>query len=315
MTLAKPAAQLNGTLMHEALLYKDSDAFLAGTLPFIRDGLVDDEPILVAVPAANISLLRDELGDEAAEVHFIDMTEIGRNPGRIIPAVLHAFISAHPRERVRIIGEPIWPGRTAQEYPACVQHEALINMTFADRSAAILCPYDAARLEPVMLRDAFRTHPVMLSSGRRRASGRYGRPQAVVASFNRPLPEPAGPTATMTFNGDALSRMRRVVANHAQAAGLAEARIGDLQVAVNEVATNSIAHAGAPGTLRIWQEQNTLVCEIRDRGRLTDPLVGRVPPAPESEHGRGLLLVNYLCDLVRVYTHRAGVTIRLHMAL
>jgi anti-sigma regulatory factor (Ser/Thr protein kinase) len=315
MTMAKGVTRIDRAFVHEALLYRDSDEFLAGTLPFVRDGLVDDEPVLVAVPAANINLLRSELGDEAADVEFIDMTEAGRNPGRIIPAVLHAFISSHPGRRPRIIGEPIWPGRTAAEYPACVQHEALINMTFADRRAAILCPYDATGLESAVLRDAFRTHPVMISSGRRQVSGRYGRPQAVVASFNQPLPDPPGPFATITFDGDALSSMRKIVASHAREAGLAEARIVDLQVAVNEVATNSIAHAGAPGTLRVWHDPTTFVCEVRDRGQLTDPLAGRVPPAPDSEHGRGLLLVNYLCDLVRVFTHHAGVTIRLHMRL
>jgi hypothetical protein len=35
----------------------------------------------------------------------------------------------------------------------------------------------------------------------------------------------------------------------------------------------------------------------------------------DSEHGRGLLLVNYLCDLVRVHTDLSSTTIRLHMRI
>ena len=42
-------------------------------------------------------------------------------------------VDAHPDKHVRVIGEPIWPGRSDLEYPACVQHEALINRAFAVR--------------------------------------------------------------------------------------------------------------------------------------------------------------------------------------
>jgi anti-sigma regulatory factor (Ser/Thr protein kinase) len=320
MTIAKraghpEAGHPEGDFQHEALLYESSEEFLAGTIPFILDGLADDEPVLVAVPGGNIELLTGELGRRAADVRFVEMTQAGRNPGRIIPGVLHAFISAYPDTRPRIIGEPIWPGRTALEYPACVQHEALINLTFATWAAWILCPYDAVGLDRAVLSDAERTHPTMVNTTGKWRSDRYATPRAVVASFNRPLPAAPEPAITFTFDGDALSTVRQVVAHHAARAGLDETRIADLQVAVNEVATNSIEHAGAPGTLRIWQDPTNLVCEVRDDGRLTDPLAGRLPPAPDSESGRGLLLVNYLCDLVRVHTHRAGVTIRMHMSL
>jgi anti-sigma regulatory factor (Ser/Thr protein kinase) len=84
-------------------------------------------------------------------------------------------------------------------------------------------------------------------------------------------------------------------------------------VAVNEIATNAVIHGGGPGTLRVWSERGSVVCEVSDPGQLIDPLAGRIPPAPDSEHGRGLLMVNLLCDLVRMYTHDASTTIRLHM--
>jgi anti-sigma regulatory factor (Ser/Thr protein kinase) len=86
-------------------------------------------------------------------------------------------------------------------------------------------------------------------------------------------------------------------------------------VAVNEVATNAVIHGGGPGTLRVWQERGCVISEVSDPGQLTDPLAGRIPPGPNSEHGRGLLLVNYLCDLVRVHTDATSTTIRLHMRL
>jgi hypothetical protein len=96
----------------------------------------------VAVPGANRRLIREALGVDAEQVLMRDMTVAGRNPGRIIPTVLLAFADAYPGRRVRLIGEPIWAGRSETEYPACAQHEALINAAFVGRPITILCPYN-----------------------------------------------------------------------------------------------------------------------------------------------------------------------------
>jgi anti-sigma regulatory factor (Ser/Thr protein kinase) len=294
-------------------MYRAPDDYLAATVPFVQEGLSDGEPVLVAVPAANGELIRTALGAAADQVRFIDMTEAGRNPGRIIPGVLHAFVNEHAPRRTRVIGEPIWAGRSAVEYPACVQHEALINLAFGDADAIILCPYDAHRLTASVLTDAERTHPVIVGGGQRRESDQYTPPRAVVAAFNRPLPEPGTHPATLIFDADDIPAVRRFVAEHAGRLGLPGNRSADLAVAVNEVATNAVVHGGGPGVLRVWPERGSLICEVSDPGQLTDPLAGRIPPSPDHEHGRGLLLVNYLCDLVRTHTQHTGTTIRLHM--
>ena len=93
-----------------------------------------------------------------------DMSVAGRNPGRIIGTVLSAFVREHAGRRVRIIGEPIWAGRSTEEYPACAEHEALINVALGSSPAYILCPYDATHLDRSVLVDATRTHPI---AGRR----------------------------------------------------------------------------------------------------------------------------------------------------
>ncbi|MBT2493503.1 MEDS domain-containing protein [Streptomyces sp. ISL-96] len=38
------------SFVHPALFYRDDDAYLAGTIPFITDGLCAGEPVAVAVP-------------------------------------------------------------------------------------------------------------------------------------------------------------------------------------------------------------------------------------------------------------------------
>ena len=154
---------------HPAFFYRSEDEYLSHLVPFVTEGLNKHESVCVAVPEANLRLLRGALGTMTDQVHMVDMIEAGRNPGRIIAGVLSAFADSHPDERVRIIGEPVWPGRTEAEYSACVQHESLINTAFAGRDLTIVCPYDAARLDERALTDAHATHPIVWDAGEHRA--------------------------------------------------------------------------------------------------------------------------------------------------
>jgi hypothetical protein len=106
--------------LHSALLYATPAGYLAATVPFVRDGLKRGEPVLVAVPPANGDLLRTALGRTADRVRFLDMTEAGRNPDRIVPWVLRAFVDRYASRRVRVVGEPIWPGRAPEEVPISI---------------------------------------------------------------------------------------------------------------------------------------------------------------------------------------------------
>ncbi len=129
-------------------------------------------------------MLRSALTDAEAElVRTADMAQAGRNPGRIIGTVLTAFVREHAGHRVRIIGEPIWAGRSNDEYPACAEHEALINVALAESPAYVLCPYDVRRLGREWLTDATRTHPTLAADGERWDSPAYtdpGRPRRLV---------------------------------------------------------------------------------------------------------------------------------------
>ena len=100
---------------HEALLYANADQFVAGTVPFIRDGIRAGEPVLVVESVAKIEILREALGGDGEAVMFADMAGVGANPARIIPA-WQDFVSRHEgATRLRGIGEPIWKERTPDE--------------------------------------------------------------------------------------------------------------------------------------------------------------------------------------------------------
>ncbi len=305
-----------GTLIHDALFYADAEEYRAGILGFVRDGLERDEPVLVAVPEPNLGLVRAALDDaEKEKVRTLDMGVFGRNPGRIIGTVLTAFVHEHPGRRVRIVGEPIWAGRTDTEYPACAEHEALINVALGESPAWILCPYDSAKLTPAVLSDATRTHPTLAAGEDRWASPAYADPVMVAASFDRRLPA-APPDADVLVIASVTGprAARRFVHGFAEQAGLAPDRIADLRAAAQELAVNTIVHSGGAGLLSIWEEAGSVVCQVQDGGRITDPLVGRRRPT-EPEMGHGLFLVHQLADLVRLHRSRDGTTVRIYFRI
>jgi anti-sigma regulatory factor (Ser/Thr protein kinase) len=230
--------------------------------------------------------------------------------------VLLDFAARHAGRRVAIIGEPVWPERSDLEYPACVVHEALINTVFAGRDATILCPYNTAGLPAHAIADAHRTHPVMQHGERRWASASYTDPLRLAAEFNRPLPAPPAEAAMLPFASAAdLPAVRRFTAAWADTAGADRPRIDRLLAAVTELAANTMTHSGGAGMVRCWSDESALVCQVEDGGHLADPLAGRVPPPTDRPGGRGLMMVNALCDLVRVHSQPSGTVVRVWLHL
>lgn len=294
---------------HPALFYRGDTEYLDGVVPFLLEGLDRGEPVAVAVPGRNLLLAEKALGPRSGEVRLIDLHQAGRNPGAILPTVLLAFAGEHVGP-VRIVVEPIWPGRTAAEYPACVLHEALINTAFAGRAVAVLCPYDTAALAPDVLADAGRTHPELWKPTGRSVSPHYD-PDRVRADLTRPLESPAA-AIERAFDVGQLATLRGFTEIWAARHGLRRPRRDDFALAIAELTTNSVLYGGGTGILRLWAEDEHVVAEVTDDGTITEPLAYRVPPPAATLGGRGLLLVNRLADLVRTYWVPGRTTTRVH---
>lgn len=304
---AGPGDVAASPFVHPAFFYRSDKEYLGTLVPFITDGLHRQEPVAVAIPTPRLRVLTQALGSVADAMTLIDMADAGRNPGRIIPGVLLQFANAHPDRHVRIIGEPIWPDRSGVEYPACAQHEALINTAFAGRDVMIVCPYDSGKLSTDALEDAHATHPVIWRADDRYHSDRYA-PQELISRYNQPLHHPAEAAAYTVTSADAIPDARLMATEQARRLGLSADRFSDLELITTELVTNSLRHTGRTSQLRIWRQDGHLVCEVRDSGYLSDPLVGRRPADPRRPSGRGLLLVHQLADLVRTHTTTAGTT-------
>ena len=128
-----------------------------------------------------------------------------------------------------------------------------------------------------------------------------------------PLPEPPASALELAFEAGPLQALRWLVARAAEDAGLDETRAADLVLAVHELATNTLRHGGGRGQLRIWREPEALICEVSDAGRLDQPLAGRERPLAAQPGGRGLWLVNQLCDLAQIRCFPTGSVVRVQM--
>jgi anti-sigma regulatory factor (Ser/Thr protein kinase) len=311
MTATLGEALPAGGFEHEVLFYRDDESFLAGLVPFVREGLQHDEAVIVAEPRPRLELLRDALGEDAATVSFLDMAEIGANPARII-GVWAAALEKHTSagQRIRGIGEPAFHGRRELEFVECRLHEQLLNHAFDGGPAwRLLCPYDEGKLPRAVVRAALHTHPIRSTVEDRSPSRDYAR-NGHVEMFAEQLPRPTDAVLRGTYGPGDVPATRRTVAQYARRVGLSEERVEALELAASELATNSIRYGGGTGTLAMWLEPDAVVIEFTDAGHLADPLTGRISPPLDAIGGRGLYLVYQLCDLVQVRSSPRGTTVR-----
>jgi anti-sigma regulatory factor (Ser/Thr protein kinase) len=297
--------------MHLALFYSGDAEYVDGVKSFVAGALDAGEPVAIAVAPSKSELLRDALGDHS-ELELLDMVELGRNPARIIPAV-EGMLAKHDGRLLHYIGEPIWHGRSRDEVREATRHEALINLAWPGAHIRLLCPYDVDLLDPYVLVDAEKTHPHLIRDGQVVASRCYAGAELPIGCDD-PLPEPPADATPLPFGLPNLYAVRSLVKWTANQAGMSAARIGDLVIAINELATNAIRHAHGGGLLRVWRTPGTVICQVEDTGQIHDPLAGRRAPAVDAEGGMGLWTVNQLCDLVEVRTTDTGTTIRVHHA-
>jgi anti-sigma regulatory factor (Ser/Thr protein kinase) len=297
---------------HEALFWSGIDEFVAGTAPFVAEGVDAGEPVLVAVPDAHWAPMREALGAAADRVHYVDMAELGANPARIIPKWRH-FVDVFEGQPVRGVGEPIWPGRRSAEIDEGQVHEALLNIAIGPNTPLWLrCPYDLDGLDDGVLAAAQRSHPMLLQEGAYRGSTHYEGSEYADFVMGSDLPDPRGVAHRLEVgSGGGVDTARRSVQRWALQAGVGPVRADDLALAVHEVVVNSILHGGGSGLLQVWHEDDAFVCEVRDHGTLDNPLAGRSHPADEHVHGRGLWMVNQLCDLVQIRSTSEGTVVRL----
>jgi serine/threonine-protein kinase RsbW len=108
-----------------------------------------------------------------------------------------------------------------------------------------------------------------------------------------------------------LAVVREFVCAHAVALGLPAPRAEVLTLAVSELATNTLQHATGGGLVRVWAQDDAVVCDVLDQGPLRS--LGRAMPSADAIRGRGLAIVERLCDEVTVESEANRTRVRLKL--
>ncbi|GAA3213432.1 ATP-binding protein [Dactylosporangium siamense] len=124
----------------------------------------------------------------------------------------------------------------------------------------------------------------------------------------------SGTSDTLSYGeAEDLGAVRAFVRRHALALGMSEARTEMLMLAVNELATNTVQHTTGGGRVRVWTDAGHIVCDVVDQGP-PRTFQRQMPPA-DAVRGRGLAIVERVCDHVASVSGPDGTTVRLRLHL
>ncbi|WP_406079696.1 ATP-binding protein [Micromonospora sp. NBC_00858] len=110
-----------------------------------------------------------------------------------------------------------------------------------------------------------------------------------------------------------LHALRAFVCTGALARGLPPHRVELLTLAVSELATNTLQHTTGGGRVRLWAEADQLICDVVDQGPMR--AFGRDMPPADAVRGRGLAIVEQVCDEVAVLAEPEGTVVRIRLGL
>ena len=112
----------------------------------------------------------------------------------------------------------------------------------------------------------------------------------------------AAPLVDLAFDSGVLDLLRAEVQVHARKAGMPEDRAGDVVLAINELASNSVRHGAGRGRLRMWNLGRALRCQVDDGDLPGQAVMNAWPDLP----GHGLWVVRQVADQMQVLSGQRG---------
>ena len=148
-------------LDHRALLYETPGEFVEVAAPFLAAARENSEAALAVTSRGNLRALRRALGSEAEHVRLCDNDPWYRTPLTALKKhrsfLDQSMVSG--ATWVRIVGEPVWTGRSPQQRRLWGHYESLVNELFRTSPLTLICPYDLRLSRPATSELAHTTHP------------------------------------------------------------------------------------------------------------------------------------------------------------
>lgn len=166
-------------LEHRGLVYDSESHYLATVVPYLRQGVLQGDAVLAVTTNSQIRRIRTALGNDVGRVDFRSSAGWYRSPMDALKkyrAYLERRLDSGARW-ARIVGEPIWTGRSDAEIEDWVRYEAIINLSLAAQPATIMCPYDVRSIAPSIVVAAHRTHPELADGTNVALNSAYCQPE------------------------------------------------------------------------------------------------------------------------------------------
>lgn len=294
-------------LTHHGLLHPSTADLAAALAPLVAGGLTRGEPVLAVLPAITATRLRTQLpAADLAGLHTADPGELYRHPGRVLRHYRAWIADTRPDGGPATIVAAPDPNGDDTHRALWMHIEAVTTLALAECDLTLVCAYPDDFATACAVRQA---HPSMLN-GAITPNPEHLSAEQFLASYPLPPPIELGePDLTRIISHPAqLAELRQAVAAHA---GLPAARRDDFVLAVTEIASNAVEHGAPPAEVRLWATPVSVICQVTDSGRYTQPMAGLLPPPATQRRGRGLWMAHQLCDRFYLWPHPT--TVRLQM--
>jgi anti-sigma regulatory factor (Ser/Thr protein kinase) len=295
-------------LRHNAFVYESPDEYLARAVPFLEEAIEAGDGAIVAHTKPGMAMMREALGPVATHVTFVDVSSAYTQPARTL-AVYHEVYAEQLQKTptLRAVAD-VQFGPDPREWDLWTGYEAVFNRSFAHLPAWVLCSYNANGTPDPIIEGVWQTHPEVIAGDSWRASRLYEDPDRLLRRIT-PAPEELPDLRSIPFGRNA-EQVRERLAPELIAAGLGEAKVLEMLLAVTEITTNALQHGRGIEDIRFGRAEGRFVCEIIDRGRgFDDPAAGYL--APRAGIGSGLWVARQLAWRIEFFRSRRGFTARI----
>jgi anti-sigma regulatory factor (Ser/Thr protein kinase) len=298
---------------HEVALYSSDQEYLDIVVPFLVDGMAENQPVLVGCGPTNSELIHTALGTPPGLAYLAMGWDAG--PAAVLKQWREMLddLVAGGATQVRALGDVPHPGYGVP-WEWWGRYEAVANHALAGYPLWGLCTYDLRITPDDVLDEVLRTHQYSSTgSCAHEPNPLYEDPAAFLRSRSVTYRDPLEASVPFLELDDPNPAAARTATRAAcAAADLTDDDAEGLLVAVSEVVANAIEHGGAPRQLRLWADHQRVVAIVADTGSGPhDPFVGLLPPQLDAPTGRGLWIAHQLCSQVSMDVGHDGFTVRL----
>jgi anti-sigma regulatory factor (Ser/Thr protein kinase) len=280
-------------LRHNAFVYDTEAEYLATAVAFLQEGLRLGQGAVVANERNGIGAIREALGDQAAQVRFVDVSAAYTRPAKTLAAYHQVYAEELSRfPSLRAVAD-VQYGPNPGEWELWNGYESVFNQSFAHLPAWVLCSYKTADLPDPVRDGIWRTHPEVVSGGTWNDSASYDSRDEPFVNTSRPAPLEQAASIPVAEVAHDVEAMRASLVRALVAQGLPDGRVVETLLATTEVLANAVSHGGGVAAIRVGRVGGRRVWEVVDRGPgFEDPTAGYL--APRTGRGSGLWVARQL---------------------